>query len=640
MTTKGATKKSDASSSEKTKFQDVESFQPLYSDMFDGATYGRVDPFSCIAFTKIRTISNSGVERLVSLFDNQDSRIDDTPAVGLAAGSDTPIVVPLVGSLFNYVISHLISTGMSADQALEKSKQHPVWHGIVDGLQSNTAVRWLIINRLRWKKFKWFVTILKGGFPVDRYRQLARFQNHRHSPKYNVSLTFYDELFNLKSEYERLKLETPNPTNAQVARTYFGTTTASRTMTMMASLAIRLGPDVMTTLGKIVNSEFPEICIKNKNIDSHGATTADEVKKIVDCRIYRSFVKMNSLYTSTCFMNPKTPVQEQAQVNTLYRVRDIFTTNGFRTIQHRDVTKQYLLSMNALKEEEKFLCSIKATEWPQGMEKTRETLLRSVHMDKELEANRGNEHKLLEPIVVVLKRVHPDLVDSMESSLKKKIQTTEDNTGKEKGSARGQGSPKDSGKDENEESDEEENDDSVSEADDEASNPPIPENEPTPSPEDIEKLNRDQDMDKLQAKGIHITNETWNEYKMAAGTTADCKVELVITEPPPCPSRSYIHSYRNSSSITSEIDKKEISEFPQFCKWILKPGGYVILLLQFFDYQQWYDAFYLEGFEIMPHPYVFMFSSESIQNRNSVKFPQNACQFGMFVTSPDQKYRD
>jgi len=229
-------------------------FEPLFKDLFQGATYDYVDPFSCIPFTKIRETTEAGINKLIQLFDSSGSDDVYDQTAGLALGTDAPCVVPLIGSLSSTVYEHLRSSGLSEHDAQAKMNSRDIWYGIVDGLHCNKAICWLINNRPSWKEAQWFVTKLRGGFPVDRYRQLVRFQNTRHSAKYYVSLTLYGELNNLRLEYERLSSAKPNVTNLCVAKTYFGQAKVSRKMNLLASTAVRLSKEALDTLGLIINS--------------------------------------------------------------------------------------------------------------------------------------------------------------------------------------------------------------------------------------------------------------------------------------------------------------------------------------------------------------------------------------------------
>lgn len=87
--------------------------------------------------------------------------------------------------------------------------------------------------------------------------------------------------------------------------------------------------------------------------------------------------------------------------------------------------------------------------------------------------------------------------------------------------------------------------------------------------------------------------------------------DFVITEPPCPPCSSHVHYIRANSNSHDEMDSKELSEFPTFVKHILKPSGYVVVLLPFYAYQDWNDSFDKTGFQIMLHRYVILYDLRS-----------------------------
>lgn len=211
----------------------------MFNDLLDGVKYGNVNPgninpFQCIPLTINITTSKYRVKRLIHLYNSDTATSDCTTA--LAIGSDTPNMFALTGSLF-----HHVTTYFCKNKYLRKAlSQFPVWYGIIDGDDRNKAVLHLLSNNPAWASYKWFVTILRGGHSMDRYVQLARFSNHRPISSLDTKMTFYNEVINLRHEYERLCTHNKKPTNFEVAKEYFETGTTNRTMTMMSSISVRL----------------------------------------------------------------------------------------------------------------------------------------------------------------------------------------------------------------------------------------------------------------------------------------------------------------------------------------------------------------------------------------------------------------
>lgn len=275
----------------------------LFEDLFIDSNRLKVNPFNCVPFTKIRPVSTSGVRRLASIFDYGS---DTTEAIlpGLTIGSDLPMVIELKGANLKYVREFLLGQGMKTEEVEKRLAQQDNWYGIIDGNHCNQAIRFLMMSKPEWRNFEWTVLSLNGAFSIERYKQLARANNARQDKIFYVEQTFFDELYNLKSEYDRIVLEQSKPTHTDVARAYFGCNTVNRTMTLMSSTAIRLSPEVLKTLGEITYSEHPGLCLSCKEINSFGATNEDMVMEKVDCRLYRNFVNLTSLRQSTIFMNP------------------------------------------------------------------------------------------------------------------------------------------------------------------------------------------------------------------------------------------------------------------------------------------------------------------------------------------------
>lgn len=131
------------------------------------------------------------------------------------------MVVPIIGFLEHVVYDHFMESGLSGDELREKVNSRAKLFGIVD-MDSNLAISSLITNEPTWKSVTWFVSVLKGGYSVHKYRQLSRFHNHRHSPKYYIPMTFYDEIRNICSEYDCISQESSHVSNSIVAKKYFG----------------------------------------------------------------------------------------------------------------------------------------------------------------------------------------------------------------------------------------------------------------------------------------------------------------------------------------------------------------------------------------------------------------------------------
>lgn len=93
--------KSKSETTATTTINDLTQFPPLFRYLFECSTYAYIDPFFCIHFTRIRQTSDSGVKKLIELYDTTDSQSDHNKFSECAFGKDTHCIVALVGSLSN-----------------------------------------------------------------------------------------------------------------------------------------------------------------------------------------------------------------------------------------------------------------------------------------------------------------------------------------------------------------------------------------------------------------------------------------------------------------------------------------------------------------------------------------------------------
>ena len=86
--------------------EDIEmSIETHFKDLMEGCVYDWVDPNDCIPFTMTRPVSNSGVLKLMHLFDGSSDG-ENINTGGISCESDTSIVVKLDGTLLVHVGDH------------------------------------------------------------------------------------------------------------------------------------------------------------------------------------------------------------------------------------------------------------------------------------------------------------------------------------------------------------------------------------------------------------------------------------------------------------------------------------------------------------------------------------------------------
>lgn len=120
-----------------------------------------------------------------------------------------------------------------------------------------------------------------------------------------ISLTLFDQLKYLQLEYDNLVKHASKPFPVQVSVKYFGTENVSRTKPFfLASVVVRFQPESLHTMGKIMNSENPPLCLNNSIIDSGNATNTKQVMETVDCHDFRMFITLHSIRGLHCSWIP------------------------------------------------------------------------------------------------------------------------------------------------------------------------------------------------------------------------------------------------------------------------------------------------------------------------------------------------
>lgn len=111
-------------------------------------------------------------------------------------------------------------------------------------------------------------------------------------------------------------------------------------------------------------------------------------------------------------------------------------------------------------------------------------------------------------------------------------------------------------------------------------------------------------------------------------------VDAVFTEPPSAPNRSCISSAWKRCIEEDQVGKLDVTNSAYYCGRVLKPGGYIIHLADFFMVDEWLLAFRKSCFNVMPYPYVFMYSSETVPKRMVSGFPRNVVQYAVVAKCP------
>ena len=119
---------------------------------------------------------------------------------------------------------------------------------------------------------------------------------------------------------------------------------------------------------------------------------------------------------------------------------------------------------------------------------------------------------------------------------------------------------------------------------------------------------------------------SWQTYMKEIWTERNERFDTVLSEPPQAFSRSYILTEKcNKKNKTVNIESSEVSEFPTFCKNVLKSGGYGVLLILFSSHREWYESFVAGDFDVLGFPYIISYDEYQLLSCDSVNTSNVGC---------------
>lgn len=323
-----------------------------FRDLLEGAEIMKLDPDVCIPFSKVRSISPSGVSRLKESFSGHIE--DDGMTKGITSGGCLPSVVRLEGVYesfpYSFLESNFLADGLSANEATKKAeemvKKHDVWYGIIDGAHRHMAISELMKDSPnRWAGFQWTVMVIQSA-SKSILRAYARNANEKQKKDYVVACTFYDTLCAFKDEAKEIEACTGQmPSAVEVAgKVAGGKKWSSATTVQLARTALRLPNEVLEEIGAIVNSEHPEIASGFHQKSPRNGSTPD-------CRIYRNIFSSSSLKQATSFMRCKNTTDA---IHALRRARYHASLNYYKPVSYKVIEKEFKAAVAARLEAEKF----------------------------------------------------------------------------------------------------------------------------------------------------------------------------------------------------------------------------------------------------------------------------------------------
>lgn len=207
--------------------------------------------------------------------------------------------------LLSFCKRYFKENGYSQHDIGQKTKIVSSLYGIIEGQHSIDAFKCLIGNRQARNNIFWFVTVLSGGSTHEKYRQLTRFQKHKRSPKYHILLSFIEELNNHRKDHKIISISCSNPSHEIVQKFYFGQYKVSKTMTVISSVTVRLPPNIIGTIGEIINSEHTNLCQSETTSTSMYHSTDPTSPQLEDIRLCINMPKIHSTYKRFSLMKAK-----------------------------------------------------------------------------------------------------------------------------------------------------------------------------------------------------------------------------------------------------------------------------------------------------------------------------------------------
>jgi len=323
-------------------------------------------------------------------------------------------------------------------------------------------------------------------------------------------------------------------------------------------------------------------------------------------------------------MTAETSDELKAQLYTLYRAKDYCLLNGLKTVQYTTINELFKMALLAISEEKKFLEYLGSDEWPIQMSTIKENLLKSTVLDGEIEGNKGNETTILTSLRSALLSIDPNLVKKCDDALKLKFENNPLTDVRPT--------------------------DQVDEPDNNPDNQQSPnnvDNSDTDSGQlsktELENMELKKNLERLKSHDIECVNMDWKKFVTTVWSANDGqRADTIVTEPPPISSRSFLGpevSY-GSRKVEQELSEEDVLSMPVLSKRLLKPGGYVVLIIKFEAFGEWFQSFRKAGYVVMPYPYVFAYQPHTIQDRNPLYFPQPGADYGLLAYHPNNDETD
>lgn len=633
-----------------------------FASLLEGATVQTLDPMCCLPFTRIRNIVNGCVKVLCKIFED---------AGGLTSGGSMAYVIKLEGVFASYPLEYFREKLGNENDARKEVQKREEWYGVVDGEHRATALQKLICEEpAKWAGFSWTVTVLKTSASIATLRAFARSCNQKNVDDFVIVPTQFDVLRNLKQDYITLSAKlNRNAKPIELAVFYSGSKDAcTSTIKQLAGCVIRLPQSVVDTLGEIVNEEHEDVA---RQIHSKTNSKQDRCSA-VDFRLYRNLISSSTFKGSTPFMNANGLDGESAQINSLWRIREIARSSGYGPTKPSVLTEQFLAASAALQEIRKFEKLMESSIWPSEMEVMKKNAERTQLFDEDIAANHGNQLEPLPAFFKAYKTACPAVADQKLQKFKGAVNNILDTDNPCSGdpSIEPTAHPdhahhltlqnRQNEMDNNEVARHNADGDATSEGSKEKTlTEDLTEGtrqlDGAPKPNDCSSFgysNRGPTSgsvhqegnfangsklsgeDTLKSLGINCFPMEWQHFEKHCEMYEKMKgkVHTILTDPP------YSLQSNSASGAGSTyddfLDDKEINAFTQFSRRILCPEGSVVMFTSWQSFPRWSASFTANGFHVLNYPLIIAKDTKTLRRNGRLKMPQCAVDFILLAYAP------
>lgn len=597
--------------------------QDKFENFMDGSINVRVDPNDCVPFTRIRKVVKCGVERLALIFD--DEAESSSMSRGHSSSASLPLVVKLTPSQKLVVITYFMKDrNLTREHAEQRYRTRSQWYGIVDGSHVHAAFIHLTDKRPeKWCGYQWWVTIVQHH-ELEVLQAFARDRNDKQREEFMIDFTLYDLLRNMKevaTTYVLSRGEHLNPRDprrgiiSEIADAYAGGRKhCTPTTKQLAGVAIKLSDDVIACMGKIMNTEHPELLSRiPQPRNTPGTKRNRRDPRLADTRVFRKLFNTSTIRSAKLFKNTENDCD---RIHALKRCMFVAIEDGLSSINGKQLDQQVKNSISARREVEKMEGVVGRHGWTPELSTVRANLLETTKLDEQVSNNTGEDR-------VLLRRLREVYLSHGGASASQRVELFQAGRLSENG--------------------EEINatqSNTIPITVQESPQSPNPNDQDTILPRNVvEGVSSDLPSNgtddasiitsATERYGIKTYNMQWEVYQDAIVKSREhVEVDLILTDPPYCLPTSRV---RTGSGFEDRIDEKEMEMFSQFARRVIKPGGYCVIFTSFHLYLKWKRNLEQDDFVVTNVPLILCKRTGLLQKSSSSRYPQNGSEFAIIA---------